>query len=179
MAKIGVGVGEDFPVNDKPEKPQSNANEQGERGEQGRYDPRFDFGGCGWARDGEWDGASGDWREQRRARRKEWRRHRKEWRQEHREWRRRFRDEMRARGYSGFGFFPFVPLALGIFILIALITGIVTIVASAPILVFGLLLLGVLYGAHKFRNFSGSDFRIYVADPRGGQHGPQSPPEEG
>jgi hypothetical protein len=171
MTKIGVGVGEDFPIDDKPQSAQSGASED-------RYDPRFDFGGCGSARGGESDGNSQDWREQRRAHRKQRRRQRRQWRREHREWRRRFRDEMRARGYRGIGFFPFVPLALGLFILIALVTGIVTIVASAPILVFGLVLLGVLYAAHKFRGLSGSDFRIYVSDPHNSQQGPDSSGEE-
>lgn len=164
MTKIGVGVGEDFPIEDKPE----GAGSQGAAGEQG-YDPAYDHGGCGWhGRDRH------EWREQRRA----WRRQRHEWRRQHREWRRRFRHEMRARGYSGFGFFPWVPLAIAAFVLASLITGVITIIASAPVVVLGLLLLAVLYAAHRFHHPFGSDVRVYVSDPRDGQQGTQSPREE-
>jgi hypothetical protein len=126
MTKIGVGVGEDFPMEDRP---------SGQGGGEGPP------GGCGWSQD--WDSA--EWR----ARREEWRQQRREWRARHREWRGNFRAEMRARGYGGWYFFPLVPIIVIAFLLTLLVTGLITVIASAPVVVFGLILAGVLYAVHR------------------------------
>ena len=189
MTKIGVGVGEDFPIEDRPpsgggeDLPGASSGEAG----QGAQDPsgpgphEYDasrdhrFAGCG---PGGWD------REAWRAHRADWRRNRGQWKAEHREWRRRFKAEMRARVRNGeipFPFFPFVfpliPILIGFSVLALLITGLVTIVASAPFVVLGLALLFVLYAAHK-RHYHHHDYRYYDATPT---DAPQSspPPAEG
>lgn len=162
MTKIGVGVGEDFPIDDRPEG-------QGGQGSEGagphEYDASRDYrySGCGY---GGWD------REAWRAHRAEWRRHRHEWKAEHREWRHRFKAEMRERMKNGelfrFPFFPFVfpliPMLMGFAVLALLITGLVTIVASAPFVVLGLALLFILYAAHR-RRYHRDGYRYYDATP--------------
>lgn len=103
MSKFGVGVGDDFPVDDG-------------RGQQGPQDDRAEFE--------EWKRRRDAWRAQRdawKAQREEWRAHRDEWRDRRRAWReqmRAARDKMRAemgadgpraggRGYDPY--FPFHP----------------------------------------------------------------------
>jgi hypothetical protein len=183
MTKIGVGVGEDFPIEDRPGGSQSGAEGGGQSNPAGgagpdepggpgegqessnpgphEYDAARDrrYGGCGWGY-GDWD------REEWRRNRAEWRRHRHEWKARHREWRRRFRAEMRARGYRGFPFFffPLIPMLIGLTVFAILVTGVVTIVAAAPVFILGLALLFVLYAAHRRRDRY-YDCRYYEATP--------------
>jgi len=179
MTKIGVGVGEDFPIEDKPGATSGEAGLGPGPGPSGsgphEYDAASDhrFAGCGhgWNRE--------DWR----ASRAEWRSHRRQWRAEHREWRRRFKAEMRARVRNGeipFPFFPFVfpliPILIGFSVLALLITGLVTIVASAPFVVLGLALLFVLYAAHRRHYHHG--YRYYDATPTDAPPS-STPPAEG
>ena len=162
MARIGVGVGEDFPIEDKPGAASGGQSERpGEGPGPHEYDAASDhrYAGCGpgWDRE--------DWR----AHRAEWRRHRREWKAEHREWRRRFKAELRDRIRSGEFpryfpfFFPLIPILIGLTVLAILVTGVVTIVASAPFVVVGLALLFVLYAAHR-RHYH-HDYRYYDATP--------------
>jgi hypothetical protein len=86
MSKYGVGVGDDFPVDDG----------RG-RGQQGPEDDRAEFE--------EWKRRRDAWRAQReayRAQGEEWRRRRDEWRAQWKEQRRAWRDQYRDT-YRGFG----------------------------------------------------------------------------
>ena len=181
MTKIGVGVGEDFPIEDRPPSGGGEDKPEGEGGsgpDKGpgphEYDAAHDhrYGGCGWDY-GRWD------REEWRRNRAEWRRHRHEWKARHREWRRRFRAEMRERGYRGFPFFffPLIPMLIGLTVFAILVTGLVTIVAAAPFFILGLALLFVLYAAHR-RHYHHYDYRYYEATPTDGPSN-GTPPAEG
>ncbi len=172
MAKIGVGVGEEFPID---EKTGASSGSQGANAGPGphSYDAGADRGyGCG-AGSGGWD------RDEWRARRREWRARRREWRSQHRAWRRRFRAEMAARGYPRFPFvfFPLVPIAIAAFVLTLLITGFITIIASAPFVVIALIVLGVLYLAHRGRDHH-HHWDTYDATPSSGPSAspPANPP---
>src|SRR5690348_5741611 len=99
MSKIGVGVGDEFPVDDgNNPKPNTN-NTSASPGTP--EDDRTEFE--------EWKRRRDAWRaqkEQWRAQRDEWQRRRHEWKQQWRENKRAFRDEMRTRfgdEYENFG----------------------------------------------------------------------------
>ena len=155
MARIGVGVGEDFPIEDRP--PSGGDAGPGPH-EYNPYEDRHAY--CGWGGDG---GGYEDWRA-RRA----------EWRQQRRERRRRFRDEMRARGYGRYRgpFFPLFPLLIAAFVITLLIAGLVTVVAAAPFVALGLVLLIVLHIAHRRHYRSTWD---YPPPPSGPSHPPSAP----
>ncbi|MDE3115780.1 MAG: hypothetical protein KGL26_09300 [Pseudomonadota bacterium] len=157
MTKIGVGVGEDFPIKDQNGEDKNAAGAAageapGPAGSapEGEYDSGY--GPCGWGR------GPGESYEDWRARRDAWRRQRHEWRQQRREWRHRFkadmrafRHEMRAR-YRGQGYgrrFPVAPLVVAAVVLSLLLTGFFTVIFNAPVLVLGVVLLAVLYAAHR------------------------------
>src|SRR5690348_8934013 len=127
MSKIGVGVGDEFPVNDG-NNPNTTSNSTGANPPD---DDRAELE--------EWKLRRDAWRaqkEQWRAQRDEWQRRRHEWKQQWRENKRAFRDEMRARfgddydNYGGRrygrGRFPFVgfyglPRLLGIILAFAIV----------------------------------------------------------
>lgn len=150
MSKIGVGVGEDFPVDDAP-GPKSGQNHTNRHHENTH---REDGHGCGF-----------DYGEYR------WRRH--EWRQQRREWKRKWRAYMRERrdyereygaGPGGHHFIglrfglPFVLIPLiGIAILVAFITALF----RFPFILLALLLGGYLYATHR---------RHHHFYPAGGYH---------
>jgi len=185
MTKIGVGVGEDFPIKDQNGEDQNAAGAGATAGEgpgpaglasEGEYDSGY--GPCGWGRGS--DESYEDWR----ARRDAWRRQRHEWRQQHREWRHRFkadmrafRHEMRARyrgSYRSHRRFPAAPLVVAAVVLSLLLTGFFTVIFHAPMLVLGMVLLAVLYGAHRhYGPFRDHDY----APPPSGPNG--APPAQG
>ena len=132
MAKIGVGVGEDFPIEDKPE------HEAGAGPERNSGNHRRDSGhDCGW-------GCGPDDYEA-------WRAWRNEWRSRRREWRRREREARRME--YGPGHPPYyywgLPKILRIVVMIAAIMLIFRIVAAVPLVLLGLAVLGGLYIAHR------------------------------
>ncbi len=139
MTKIGVGVGEEFPIEDKPERP------AGGGPEQGSANHRRDAG-CGW---GHGSDSYEDWRD----RRDDWRARRSEWRARRREWRRRYRDEMRMHYGPGdpYYFYWGLPRILRIVIVIAAIMLVFRLIADAPFIILGMGLLAVLYIAHRHR----------------------------
>ena len=182
MTKIGVGVGEDFPIEDKPD---------GQGGQTGGPDQDPGPHEYGAGSDHHFHGCGHGWdRTEWRAHRAEWRRNRHKWKAEHREWRRRFKAEMRERIRNGDMprvFFPFpflymlVPMLIGLTVFAILVTGVVTIVASAPFVVIGLVLLFILYAAHRRHNhhhfyYGGS---CYDATPTDGSSNNTPPPAEG
>lgn len=157
MTKIGVGVGEDFPIEDKPE----HASDEGPEPGAGQH--RRDEGyGCGWGPD-----SYDDWRDWR----DDWRAHRAEWRARRREWRRRYREEMRMRHGYGDPYYYYwgLPRVLRIVIVIALIMLTFRLIAEAPFIILGLGLLAVLYIAHR-RHEETAHYR---------QDGPPPPPAGG
>ena len=139
MTKIGVGVGDEFPIEDKPEGA-AGAGEGPDRG------PRTERGGeadgCGYGPDN-----YEDWREWR----EEWRARRAEWRARRREWRRRYHEEMRTRHgeHDPYSYYWGLPRILRIVIVIALIVLTFRLVAAAPFVILGLALLAALYVAHR------------------------------
>lgn len=190
MTKIGVGVGEDFPIEDRPPsgggegQPGASSGEAAQGEHQSalgpgphEYDASGDhrFAGCG---PGGWD------REEWRAHRADWRRNRRQWKAEHREWRRRFKAEMRARIWGGEfpRVFPFpflyllLPMLIGLTVFAILVTGVVTLVASAPFVILGLALLFILYAAHRRHYRHG--YRYYDATPTDAPPS-STPPAEG
>ncbi len=136
MTKIGVGVGEEFPIDDKPEN-------GGAEGAHGRDEARADDGCCGWDEDYE------DWR----ARRYGWRARRHEWRARRREWRRRYSEEMRAKYGPNDPLYYYwgLPGFVRVIIWIAAAVLALRIVAHAPLIVLALALLAVLYVVHRHR----------------------------
>lgn len=131
MTKIGVGVGEDFPIEDKPEAPEADSPE-----------------GAGHhaCRDEDWDA----WRSAKRAARAEWKAAKAAWRVRKRAWREEnraaFREDRRIYGYRVRG--PFAPFVIGGLLVVATIVGIFTLVAAAPFLLIAGLVLAVLWAAH-------------------------------
>lgn len=178
MTKIGVGIGEDFPIEDKPGASPGAGTGQGEEAPgPHEYDPDGDSRYTGWGYCCDWD------REDWYRRRAEWRRARHEWRRQRHEWRRRFRAEMRARGYRGrgFPFFPFVPLLVVLIVFSLLITGLMTVLFSAPFAVLGLLFVAVLYGVHRSHRHGYGDYGATPASgpAEGPANGtPPAPPAE-
>lgn len=134
MAKIGVGVGEEFPINDRPE----NGGAESGPGPDARQEHC-----CGWDSDEDYEDWRA-WREERRARRHEWRARR-------REWRRRYREEMRARYAPGDPLYYYwgLPRILRIIVWIAVVVLVLRIVAHAPLIILAAALLGVFYLAHR------------------------------
>ncbi|MBL6853251.1 MAG: hypothetical protein ISS15_08090 [Alphaproteobacteria bacterium] len=133
MSKIGVGVGDEFPVNDG-NNPNQNTNANTNSGSAGATPPQDDR-----AEFEEWKRRRDAWRAQReewRARRDEWKQRRHEWKQQWRENKRAFREEMRAKfgddfAYGGrrYGrgrfpapFFAYgLPRVLGIILVVAVV----------------------------------------------------------
>jgi len=125
MSKIGVGVGDEFPVDDGNNP--KNTNTSANRGD----DDRAEFE--------EWKRRRDAWRaqkEQWRAQREEWHRRRHEWKEQWRDQKRAFRDDMRARfgddyyndggrryGRGRFHFAGFygLPRILGIILVVAIV----------------------------------------------------------
>jgi len=129
MSKIGVGVGDEFPVDDGNNNP-NNANSTGANaGPRTPEDDRAEFE--------DWKRRRDAWRtqkEQWRAQRDEWHRRRHEWKAQWRENKRAFRDEMKSQfgdddSYGGRrygrGRFPFMayglPRILGIVLVVAVL----------------------------------------------------------
>lgn len=160
MGKFGVGIGDEFPIEDQ--KPSENAG-----GPSGPGDPDYE------RRREEWRKAREAWRDQRR----QWR---EEWRARWREHKRAIREEMRARygddayafyghdrwhshgGWHGsYGGHRFLLHALMIAGLVALAIAIF----SHLYIVFGLAVLGALYYAYR-RDADYFDFMPPVPRPR-------------
>lgn len=133
MTKIGVGVGEEFPIEDKPGQESGAGRTSGEN-------RRDDGYGCGPDSYEDWC----DWREERRARRAEWRARR-------REWRRRCAEERRMRYGPGDPYYYYwgLPRILRIVLVVAAIMLIFRVLAEAPFIILGLGLLAVLYAVHR------------------------------
>ena len=92
MSKIGVGVGDEFPVNDGNNPNQNTGSAQGGgAGPQTPEDERAEFEAWKRRRD-----AQRAQKEAWRAQRDEWHRRKHEWKQQWREQKRAWRDEMRA-----------------------------------------------------------------------------------
>ena len=132
MTKIGVGVGEDFPIDDKSE------NKSGDGPHRGAGGYRRDEGsGRGW-------GCGPDDYE-------DWRERRAEWRAQRRAWRRRYREEMRMRHGPGDPYYYYwgLPRILRIVLVVAVIMLTFRLIADAPIIILGAALLAVLYVVHR------------------------------
>jgi hypothetical protein len=146
MSKFGVGVGDDFPVDD--------GNGQGASGNQGQpRDDRADYE--------EWKRR----REAHRAQREQWRAQREEWRNRKRAFKEKIRAaaresfgddwEDRRYGRGGFGYgrrgFPFgvalIPV-LGIVLVVALFAAII----KSPFVFLALALVGFFFFAHRFHH---------------------------
>lgn len=134
MSKIGVGVGEDFPVDDGP--PKSGKSHMGDDAQ------GHGTGHCGF-----------DYGEYR------WRRH--EWRQQRREWKRKWKDYARERmAYDRqYGPYPHPPLLFGLrfglpfalipLIGIAIFVAFITALFRFPFMLLALLVGGYLYVTHR------------------------------
>ncbi|MBU6443504.1 MAG: hypothetical protein KGR48_06305 [Alphaproteobacteria bacterium] len=173
MTKIGVGVGEDFPIEDRnaaaagAEAGAAPGDEAG-AARQGDYDPGY--GPCGWSRQ------AGESYEDWRARRDDWRRQRHEWRAQRREWRRRYREEQQRRYGPGDPFYYYwgLPRVLRIILIVAVAMLIFRLVADAPLIILGAAVLAVLYAAHRhYGPFHDRDF----TPPSSGTSG--TPPAQG
>ena len=121
MGKIGVGVGEEFPVEEPEPKSESESDEKECEGE-----PHH-----GWCDARDWRGRHHEWR----AHDREWREH---WREQRERWHQRF-------GPSHFWLLP----AIGITLLAALIFwGILSALFQHPLMLVGLIVLAMLFIAH-------------------------------
>ena len=127
MSKIGVGVGDEFPVDDGNNPKPNNGSNTGPRTPE---DDRAEFE--------EWKRRRDAWRAQReqwRAQRDEWQRRKHEWKAQWRDQKRAFRDDMRAqfgddyyrggrrygRGRFHFAGFYGLPRILGIILVVAVL----------------------------------------------------------
>ena len=174
MTKIGVGIGEDFPIEDKnaagAEAGATVGEEPGPAGAAHEDEHDHGFGPCGWGRYS--DESYEDWR----ARREEWRRRRYEWRAQRREWRRRYREEQQRRYGRGDPLYYYwgLPGVLRVVLIIAAAMLIFRLVADAPLIILGVAVVGVLYAAHRhYGPFHDRDF----APPSSGHNG--TPPAQG
>jgi hypothetical protein len=155
MGKLGVGIGDDFPVDDgKPEN--------------GSPDPDYEKQREEWRRKSdEWHRAREEWRERRRQWRDEWRKKKRE-----------FRQEMKARYGDAFDdhdhynhWHTDSHHVMRIIAIVALIA--VTIMIFSHIyLLFGLLVLAGLYFAYR-GGFDHFDFPHHAGPPA-----PPRPPSE-
>ena len=147
MSKIGVGVGDDFPVDDGAPKNDS--------GPQAPRDDRAEFE--------EWKHRRDAYRAQKdawRAQREEWRARRDDWKAhikaQSRAWRDDFREDIRAGAgefagpygrYRRRGYFPFYGLLMRILFAVAAIALIVFVFAHIGYILVGLLAVAVLFAA--------------------------------
>ncbi|HEY8950411.1 MAG TPA: hypothetical protein VIM56_16115 [Rhizomicrobium sp.] len=150
MSKFGVGVGDDFPVDD------GRGNEPG-RDQAQPQDDRAEFE--------EWKRR----RDAHRAQREEWRRQREEWRERKRAFKERvrqaaretfgegyddrYRDEWRSGGRRHRGGFPFLVWpAVGLLIPVLIVATFIAIIAAvfkSPFVFLGLVILAVVFFAHR------------------------------
>ena len=180
MSKFGVGVGDDFPIDDNNGREQ--AQPQDDRAEYEEWKRR---------------------RDAHRAQREEWRRQREEWRERKRAFKERVRAAARESfgprygeyedGYyhhSGWrsghrrGGFPFLVWpALGLLIpilIIALLVSVIAAVFKSPFVFLGLAVLAFLFIAHRHHHHH-DHFRSPYGDydfdlrPAGGPRPPQPP----
>ena len=180
MSKFGVGVGDDFPVDD------GRGNEPG-RDQAQPQDDRAEYE--------EWKRR----RDAHRAQREEWRRQRDEWRERKRAFKERVRQAAResfgarAGEYEGEhyygrrsrrGGFPFLVWpAIGLLIpilIIALLVSVIAAVFKSPFVFLGLAVLAFLFIAHRHHHHH-DHFRSPYGDydfdlrPAGGPRPPQPP----
>jgi hypothetical protein len=181
MSKFGVGVGDDFPVDD------GRGNEPG-HDQAGPQDDRAEYE--------EWKRR----RDAHRAQRDEWRRQREEWRDRKRAFKERVRAAARESfgprdgdyeyerhygwrsGRSRRGGFPFLVWpAIGLLIpilIIALVVSVIAAVFKSPFLFLGLIALGFLFFGwrhhHHHDDFRGHDYDFDLR-PAGGPRSPQPP----
>ncbi len=175
MTKIGVGIGEDFPIEDRSGAAAASGGTAAPEGEGAHQNPgegphEAGYGPCGWSR------YAGESEEDWHARRDAWRRQRYEWRQQRREWRRRYREQMRMRHGPGDPLYYYwgLPRVLRIVLIVAAIMLVFRIVAAAPLIILGAAVLGVLYAAHRhYGPFHDRDY----APPSAGSNG--APPAQG
>lgn len=164
MSKIGVGVGEDFPVDDGPGKP--NNSEQDDRADYEEWRRR---------------------RSERRAHRDEWRAQREQWRAKRRAFKEKVRQAARdtfgpewrsyrnaRRGYYHHRHFPFgilMPI-LGIVLFFSLLSA----VFKAPFFFLALAGLAYFFFAHRYHHrYEGCDYDI---DAKPVQPKPAAQPEQ-
>jgi hypothetical protein len=158
MSKYGVGVGDDFPIDDK-----DNGQPQDERAEFEEWKRR---------------------RDAYRAQRDEWRRQREEWRERKHAFKERVRqaaretfgegygdryqDDWRSGGRRHRGGFPFLVWpAVGLLIPILIVATFIAIIAAvfkSPFVFLGLIVLGFLFFAHRHHHRYHGDFRGYDFD---------------
>jgi hypothetical protein len=175
MSKIGVGIGEDFPVDDgQPRASRGDGREDGPRreGYQGDYRPRDD----GRDDDAEYAArreAHRAWREQRREWKRQWR---DEWRARRRDFRDRFKDSYydgASRPYWGFGHpFYWGPRSTGRVIAIVAVVAIVALAFSHIYLILGGLVLLALFWAAHHRGYDPFDLPQHRYDR------PEPPPAQ-
>jgi hypothetical protein len=176
MSKIGVGVGDEFPVDDGNKPNNANNNGTGATGSGAPPDDRAEFEE--WKRRRDADRAQ---REQWRAQREDWHRRKDEWKQQWREQRRTWRDQMRAqhgdgangdfaypyggRRYYGRGRFPWffgghgVARLLGLFAVIALV---IFAISHIGYIIAGLVAVAVLFAAYHHFGHDPLDFGHYA-----------------
>jgi hypothetical protein len=172
MSKIGVGVGDEFPVDDG-NKPNNNTNTTGTGAPP---DDRAEFEEWKRRRD-----AYRAQREQWRAQREDWHRRKDEWKQQWRDQRRAWQDQARAAGgdagYAGFAYpqggrryygrgrFPWffgghgVARLLGLFLVIALV---IFAVSHIGYIIAGLVAVAVLFAAYHHFGHDPLDFGHYA-----------------
>ncbi len=174
MSKIGVGVGDEFPVDDAAPKPAA-----GESGASPEAD-RAEFE--------EWKRRREAWRAQReafRAQREEWRSRRREWkdrwRAERRAWQEEFRDARgSAAAYGGpwrgyrFGYGPWRFLWV-----VAAVTLVVIAVTHIGYVIVGAAALAILYAAFHHHGFDPLDFDLRDRSvPSTSAPKPATPPQD-
>lgn len=148
MSKIGVAIGEDFPVDDGPDRP---------------HEPHDEHCGPYWDAREEWRRQRHEWRRQWKA---EWRARKHEWRQHKRAFKSQLRDSAYEHGdyrryYRGHGFhlgylIPILAIAGGIAIIVALINN--------PLVLLALVVGGVAFVA--WRRHEHYEDVIYAPPPR-------------
>ncbi|MGN6516689.1 MAG: hypothetical protein ACTHLR_12725 [Rhizomicrobium sp.] len=188
MGKFGVGVGDDFPVDDGGRGNGNNANQEPPRDERAEFEE-------GKRRPDEYS-----------ARREEWRRQREEWRNDREEWRARrraFKEKIRQAARESFGarsdyddrydygghnngrfpFFLWPAIGLMIPILIlALVISLIAAIFKSPFAFLALLALGVAFfmwrhGQYHHRHYGyHGHHRDYDFDLKPTYGGRQNPP---
>jgi hypothetical protein len=176
MTKIGVGIGEDFPVDDGQPREHGPRREGYQGGDDGRdYDAEYA------AR----HEAHRQWREQRREWKRQWR---DEWRARRRDFRDQFKDSYYdgyRRPYWGFGHpFYWGPRSAVRVIAIVAVVAIVALAFSHVYLILGALVLLALFWAAHHRGYDPFDLPQHRYDrpeqspPPAGPKPPAEPPRD-
>jgi len=156
MSKIGVGVGDEFPVDDgapRAPNPDPAAQEQADRAEFEEWKRRRD--------------AYRAQREAWRASREEWRRRRRDWKDQWRARRRAWRDEFRDgdhAGHPGAGWHGAYPFHYGLWRIVGIVAVVALVVfalAHIGLFIVGLAALAVLFVAFHHYGHDPLDFGPY------------------